>query len=232
MNNVQSAGYYLAKWWKFQFCRNLWRFSISLHITKRQKWDVIGYHTFAPKKRHDMTLPSLSLSLSLLHFLYWLCDLVLAVSTEQLLSLVSIGAVISDIKSLQHHILYKQHLFLLIRDLFINSLVWDCLFACAVFCSSGFRVAIPELDVWFEKKVVALCLRLLGYVCVYRIRAFRGQDSWLTRADDEPQHEFWIRIPQNQSKALTLCQVDLIYLNIILHTLIELQNSVFFWKLS
>ncbi len=193
-------------------------YRISYICTKEETW-------------YDFTI-SLSLSLSLLHFLYWLCDLVLAVSTEQLLSLVSIGAVISDIKSLQHHILYKQHLFLLIRDLFINSLVWDCLFACAVFCSSGFRVAIPELDVWFEKKVVALCLRLLGYVCVYRIRAFRGQDSWLTRADDEPQHEFWIRIPQNQSKALTLCQVDLIYLNIILHTLIELQNSVFFWKLS
>lgn len=63
-------------------------------------------------------------------------------------------------------------------------------------------------DLKKKEKIFALCLCLLGYVCVYRIRAFRGQNSWLTRADDEPQHEFWIRIPQNQSETLTLCQVD------------------------
>ncbi len=167
-------------------------------------------HTFSPKKRHDMTLPSLSLSL-FLHFLYWLCDLVLAVSTEQLLSLVSIGAVISDIKSLQHHILYKQHLFLLIRDLFMNSLVWDCLFACAVFCSSGLGLPFQSLMFDLKKKKLLNVYACLVMSVFTEYGRFRGQDSWLTRADDEPQHEFWIRIPQNQSKALTLCQVDLIY---------------------
>lgn len=45
------------------------------------------------------------------------------------------------------------------------------------------------------------------FVSILRLRSIWGQNPWPTRADDEPQHEFRVRVPANQSETLPLCQV-------------------------
>lgn len=47
------------------------------------------------------------------------------------------------------------------------------------------------------------CLFLLSG----RVRAFRGQNPRPAGADDEPQYEFWVGIPANQSEEIALRQV-------------------------